>query len=336
MLDIGEKLHQGSEFEECALYLQHPSWSLKNWILHYTIEHCRKGTPKSRLVELAIPEVTTLVKRIEKTANDVTKDLKTHTEQFDIKVWLTNCHSQLMGKLELNVKELHDLGGIHQLRNVSNFTEEVVKGLNNLESKLHKEFNTIDAKDIHEWPIKPYDIIFETVAGCIHTCPFCSEQCDLTNANHAPASDKCEEGGDITKHSVTMHRPQYLGGYREISSGQMVLDICTSKVGSDRKFKNHDTGDNYHPYKEYYKIYPAWSIPDDKSLNTSQFWKWLVGHYSNKIAEIYAMKERKIPEEWKALEWDKVNAPAHQSQYRACVHMYRMRIANALRRGLAL
>ena len=306
MLDIGEKLHQGSEFEECALYLQHPSCSLKNWILHYTIEHCRKGTPKSRLVELAIPEVTTLVKRIEKTANDVTKDLRTHTEQFDIKVWLTNCHSQLMGKLELNVKELHDLGGIHQLRNVSNFTEEVVRGLNNLESKLHKEFNTIDAKDIHEWPIKPYDIIFETVAGCIHTCPFCSEQCDLTNANHAPASDKCEEGGDITKHSVTMHRPQCLGGYREISSGQMVLDICTSKVGSDRKFKNHDTGDNYHPYKEYYKIYPAWSIPDDKSLNTSQFWKWLVGHYSNKIAEIYAMKERKIPEEWKALEWDKV------------------------------
>ena len=32
----------------------------------------------------------------------------------------------------------------------------------------------------------------------------------------------------------------------------------------------------------------------------------------------------------------KMDQPAHQSQYRACVYVYRMRIANALRRGLAL
>ena len=158
----------------------------------------------------------------------------------------------------------------------------------------------MNVSTMDQWERKPYDIIFNTLAGCTEQCPFCKEQCDLTNDGHA----RTNEGGTlVTKHSVAMHRPECLGGYRWVSSGEMSLDICTSLVGSDGSFKNRDTNNEFREYKKYQELYPTWVIPDDKSIEASSYWKWLVAHYTKEVAKLFAMKEAEIFQEWKDLTW---------------------------------
>ena len=301
LLDIGEKINQHS-FDECALYLTNVKRSLQGWIKEYTIQHCNEGTP-SRLMDLANDELSTLITHIQQTADEVTQEfLKsskpepgegdvTEPEQYNINHWLTEFHGKLQGRLELDVTELHHLVGIQQLKDVRNFTEEVNKGLKKLEGSLLCEFMSMETVEMDQWERKPYDIIFENLAGCTAQCPFCKEQCDLTNESHLPS----------TKHSVAMHRPICLGGLRWTVSNEMTIGICTSDIGSDAKFHTAETDGKFHPYKQYHEIYPDWIIPDHKSLEGSSYWKWCVGRYTSEIATLFSVNE-----EWTSLKWEDV------------------------------
>ena len=293
LLDIGEELNQNADFDHCALYLKDIKRSLQWWIKHYTTQHCKQG----RLVQLGVIELSVLISCISQTAHEVTQDISPEQEEFSINDWLTKFHGKLQGRLEMDVTEFRDLVGAQQLKNVRNFNEEVRKGLRKLETKLQNEFLlSMDVSAMDQWETKPYDFIFKNLAGCTEQCPFCHEQCDLTNESHIPS----------TKHSVAMHRPRCLGGYRWTASGEMCLDICTALVGSDRVFRNHDTNNQDHPYKKYRDVYPQWIILDDKSAEISSYWKWLVGHYTSEVAQLFNMKEAEIPLEWKELSWHSV------------------------------
>lgn len=80
---------------------------------------------------------------------------------------------------------------------------------------------------------------------------------------------------------------------------------CTTAVGTDdHKFQNPDTGGNYHPYKDYAKIYPQWTITEDLSLEASMY--WFIGHYASEIADAFAMKKALVPYEWRKLKWSDV------------------------------
>ena len=296
LLDIGEQLNQTKKFDHCALYLKDVKRSLQWWIKHYTEEHCKEGKP-SRFVQLAKMELSSLIIFIEQTADEVTRVISPEQEKFNINDWLTAFYGKLQGRLEVDVTELHDLGGIQQLKDVHNFNEEVKKGLNKLHSTLQTEFLSLDVSAMGGWERKPYDILFKNLVGCTERCPFCHEQCDRTNENHVL----------FTKHRVTMHRPDCLGGWNWKSTSEMTVDLCTSLVGSDNiSFRNFDTNDQWHPYKRYQEVYPDWSIPDDRSDKTSLYWKWLVGNYTSEVAELFSMKETKISSKWKALRWNDV------------------------------
>ena len=313
LIDIGEKLNQHS-FDECASYLQNVKRSLHGWIKQYTIQHCDEGTP-SRFIDLANDELSALIIHIQQTTDEVTQQFsskpepstgdETEPEQSNINNWLTEFHGKLQGTLELDVAELHHLVGIQQLKDVRNFNKEVNKGLKKLEGALLCEFMSMKTVEMDQWERKPYDIIFENLAGCTAQCPFCKEQCDLTNESHLPS----------TKHSVTMHRPKCLGGLRWTTSNEMTIGICTSDIGSDTKFRTAETNDTYHPYKQYQEIYPDWSIPDDKSVESSSYWKWLVGHYTSEIAELFKMKAVRISSEWTSLTWDNVKKDLEEAYH---------------------
>ena len=90
------------------------------------------------------------------------------------------------------------------------------------------------------------------------------------------------------KHMVSLHRPECLGGYRWTLNRQMVVDICTKLVGSEKTFTNSDATD--HPFRAYDKIYPKCHIPEDKSFKASRYWKWVVGRYTSEIADAFNMK----------------------------------------------
>ena len=113
--------------------------------------------------------------------------------------------------------------------------------------------------------MQPNRILFKSLMGCCEQCPFCKEQCELTDPNHSGKA-----------HSVSLHRSQCLGGYRYSLSGKMVLATCNSLVAADGTFVYFDKDGNEktHPDKKYREVYPSWSITPDSSLEAALYWKW--------------------------------------------------------------
>ena len=146
------------------------------------------------------------------------------------------------------------------------------------------------------WKEKAFNL-FTNLIGCCEQCPFCAEQCDQLFADHE---------SDGVDHSVELHRPRCLAMYRWIKSQELVLDICSTGVASECKFRNTDTNYEPHPYKEYRDIYPKWKITPELSISASSYWKWFVCKYSSEIAKRYNAKETDIPESWKEITKEQV------------------------------
>ena len=296
LLDIGDKLdeHGAGGFEDCLLYIKNVEWSLHTWLERYTIQYCHED----KFTETANAEVLKNMRLITDTVSRVSMEFQHKAGEFQISEWLKSFHSgiQSTGILLMDAAELQQLAGGYELKDVTRFTTEVMTGLRVLECTLKRELENLSQKEISNWKVKPQDHLFEAVAGCIEQCPFCKEQCDLTHSNHCPSP----------KHSVALHRPKCLGRYRYHRSKEMVLEICTTAVGTDRKFRNCETGREFHPFKEYAKIYQHWSITADLSAEASQYWKWLLGHYADEIADAFSMKKTTIPTEWTRLKWNDV------------------------------
>ena len=316
LLDMGEKLAQGHRnFSDCGLYLKNVKQSLYYWVKLYTEQHCdeKEQNRSSQISALAMQELNDIMKAVKNRVKSVTRNIP-RSEEFHLTDWLTKFHTEVTGvttekespqqkltepkakgTLQLDLSQLCVLGGKQVFKNLDFFTDEVVKGLDSLQSSLKHEFQTMTSSVMQMWEKKPYDTLLEEVAGCTKQCPFCKEQCDHTNAEHSSS----------VKHS-TQHRPHCLGGYRWEKDNTMILDLCTSLVHGDYSFCNSDTNDQWRPYKEYTKVYPDWSIPDDTSITASLYWKWLVGNYPTEIEELFGRSKTTIHDEWKALKWPKV------------------------------
>ena len=300
-LDIGDILQKGlhpdnimskiEAFSHCLYYLKNPKECIREWIEKYTLKICQEGTPTT-LTKNINSIIKGLVTISMKAANSVTQECRDH---FKVTEWLEKFHRVLSekGKLKLTKNELQECQGFHELKDASRFSAEVKKALKEEQHVLEKEFAKQDAKAIITKMVhKPSDIIVEQVAGCNVQCPFCKELCHYTFPNHE------------VKHTVSLHRPECLGGYRWIKTKQMVLDICTELVGTEKTFTNSDA--TKHPYKHYDTVYPKWNIPDDKSFGASRYWKWVVGKYTSEIADAFNMKTDIIDDEWSNLNWEDI------------------------------
>ena len=321
LLHIGEKLEESrNNFDECALYLTDIKKSLQEWIKRFTIRECERGNP-SQLVCLANDELLILVSYLKKMCNRVTKIVLKKIEEVEyeyideeyetdeeienedtgkeivIAEWLLKYHESVVGRLALDANELSAFRGTSpQLINAYSFTREVITALETMHARL--KFNDLkmsQASDMGQWSSEPYDIICDIYSGCTEQCPFCKEQCDYTDKGHT------------RDHSVTLHRPECLGGYKWNSNKKMVLDLCTTSVGSDVTFERPETDNKPHPYKEYKDIYPEWTILEDLSIEASSFWKWVVAKYATEIATKFGIKQAKIPSKWKHLRWQEVS-----------------------------
>ena len=291
LLDLGEK----NSFESFALYLTNVKASIQEWVKFYTEQHCAEPTgEKSRIEELSEARLLEVVVCITDTARDVTQSLPL-PQEANINDWLRRFHRELSSVLALNQKEITEVVGVEDLNNFNYFTEEVTRGFRKMQVSLLEDFQSSPFSKMDSWSKHPYDILYDTLRGCCEQCPFCKEQCELTTRDHG------------CKHSIEIHRPICLGGYRKVSTGEMVLDICSSRVASDISFRNHKTGvDKFHLYKRYRTYYPNWIITPDNSLQASSYWKWFVANYSAQIAEHFNMQETEIPDTWTLLKWEEV------------------------------
>ncbi|CAB3998048.1 interferon-induced very large GTPase 1-like [Paramuricea clavata] len=167
--------------------------------------------------------------------------------------------------------------------------------------KMVKEFlqslveRGVSRKVYTTWNPAPHQKLLDLMFGCQECCPFCKGLCDQTVRDHA--------GG----HSTRIHRPQGITGYRGVNTQILVNCICTTSVSSDGKFKNVDTSDQWHPYKEYQTVneyYKSWAIPPDPSFEASTYWKWFMATFSQELADYYGAKPPKIPLAWKNISFE--------------------------------
>ena len=293
LLDLGEK----GSFECFALYLTDAKTSLQQWVKHYTNKYCTEVVGgKSRLQMLTEEKLQEIIGTITEAAKSITHSFPLSEKANNITEWLSQLHDhkQLSSVLTFDEKEIKQVVGAENLIDLKCFTDEIINGLHKMQESFVNEFQSSPLSQMDKWSKQPYDILCDDVLGCCEQCPFCGEQCELTTPNH-----DCS-------HSVQLHRPRCLGRYKVQSTRQMVLDLCSSAVASDMKFRNADTGHKWHSYREYKLYYPNWSITPDGSCQASSYWKWFMTTYSGQIAEHFNAKEGTIPDTWTSLTWEEV------------------------------
>ncbi len=295
LLDLGEEVQLKGCLEDYYVYLKDPERSLKQWIKHFTFQHCKqKGTDnETKLVFLARLHLETLVTFIRKCVQEVRRKYRQSAGIIKLNVWLKDLCTSLEGQLQLDFDVFDTLTKeVDALNDIESFTEEVQEGL----SKLHQELiGTIELYTTHnleDWQSGAHTILYDQLRGCPECCPFCGQQCELLMKDHQ------------VQHSIKFHRPTCLKGYRNVVTSVLTSDICTTLVGTERSFRNKDTDGNFHPYKDYTKLYPKWEIVADKSVEASAYWMWFLGNYGREIAGFYGAETNDIFDEWKIhFEW---------------------------------
>ena len=124
----------------------------------------------------------------------------------------------------------------------------------------------------------PHNVLYNSLIGCKEQCPFCKEQCELTDESHLDAGKP---------HYTEIHRPSCLGRYVYSSDNKLIFTICTKVVNpdADYTFRNAHTNNEFHLYKEYKKIYPDWLISTESPNTGPKYWEWFIATYNDKLVE---------------------------------------------------
>ena len=310
LIDMGDQAQHSSDpdLTEYFVYLQDSKRSLERWIKKYTVEHCEQGGEdgQTKLVYLGKCQLASLISFIGKKVQDVSRTLVNDCVEnaLSLETWLNGvCNLDVLeGQLQLDLEIFDTLTNeVNELKDVSNFTKEVQTGLNSLHADLSKEVERYTADDMETWQKRPYDILFDQLRGCCEQCPFCKEQCDYLNEGHK------------VEHHIKYHRPVCLGGYRHTHTQELSPDICSYLITSETTFRNDDTVNKPHPFKNYAEFYPKWKITPEKSLQAGSYWKWFLGQYADKVAAKFGAKFNDIPEEWKiAFKWEDIKKELKQ------------------------
>ncbi|KAE8578135.1 hypothetical protein XENTR_v10023346 [Xenopus tropicalis] len=197
---------------------------------------------------------------------------------------LTKLQTNILTKICKRIRSI--LENQQDTATVSNFLEKFCKMLEKTEKQIRSEIGSSSTKSVFaKLTVKPEEELFKRVFGCGKQCPFCG----------AP----CEAGGtDHKEHFASVHRPQGLGKYSHGKSNKLVTEICSTNVISGSCFRNSDTKEKWHPYKDYRLIYPDWAIQPDPSITASDYWKYVFVKFNNKFAEHYNAQPADLPDDW--------------------------------------
>uniref|UniRef100_UPI0037E9C858 up-regulator of cell proliferation-like n=1 Tax=Semicossyphus pulcher TaxID=241346 RepID=UPI0037E9C858 len=173
--------------------------------------------------------------------------------------------------------------------NTKEFAQFLTVFVRDMAEAVREQFKkTTIKKKIRNLDVKLQNELFKNLIGCGKQCPFCKAPCEAGAKEHK-------------EHFTSVHRPEGLGRSTWVKTEKLTIDICTSLVNSDCKFRSNATNGEWHPYKEYIKIFPDWRIAPDKSLQDSDYWKYVLKRFNSKFADVYNAKPADIPDTWKVI-----------------------------------
>ncbi|XP_056342764.1 interferon-induced very large GTPase 1-like [Oenanthe melanoleuca] len=279
-------LAEQENFEYLKCYLKHPEECFQKYIGIQVQTYCLNG---SKMLEKFLKSsLDYLFRKILSAVSLSTKIVKDRKDREDkISLWLDEFCRELTEFINL---PRSDLKGIeHQEVTDMEFLSSVMaKALAAMKESIEAEF--ADA-DLSSFSRQPHTILAEHFSGCWEQCPFCGAVCTNTMRDH---------DGD---HQLVFHRPRALTGTTWRDTDHLVIDICSSLVATNLKFKFDDS--KWIHYKTYRNAGPpvsTWNILPDSSMQA--YWKWIVSHFRTELEDFYNGKfqgKGEIPEAWQRI-----------------------------------
>ncbi|KAM4602967.1 up-regulator of cell proliferation-like [Polymixia lowei] len=286
---ILKELLQKDDFKSYLKYICNYEIYVKDWIFQHIHQNMSEQKTlyklKTNNLEVILHKTTKAIKQ----ASTGEDGLPLPDNNESITVFINNLRSYLVKDISISTEAVKR--ALFQIRSTCHpFTKSLTESLNDLRDQLQEEFSNFEDIDetLNNLPIKPQDELFKRVFGCGQQCPFCKVPCEAGGKDHR-------------QHHAAVHRPKGLGEYRDEYSQKLNETLCTTDVHSERLFKNTATNWEWHPYKEYYTYYPDWNIPPDRSIESADYWKYVLVQYNDRFAQKYKAKPADIPEAWRRI-----------------------------------
>ncbi|KAM9765757.1 up-regulator of cell proliferation-like isoform 2-T2 [Menidia menidia] len=290
--NIQKELLLKDDFQSFIRYISNYEVYVKDWIFHQILLKMSENETLSKLKKKNLQIIVTKIKDAMEEASKGEDGVLLPDDKESITKFINNMRQIL--KKDLLISEEAEKSTLFQIQSTSkpfiNSLRKSVKDLEKEKKELHDEFSK--SKDISQTllglPVKPQDELFKRVFGCGKLCPFCKTPCEAGGKEHKD-------------HWAAVHRPQGLGRFRYESSDKLVETLCTTDVQSERRFRNTETEGIWHPYKDYTKYYPDWHIPPDRTIEASDYWKFILVKHNTQFAKEYEAKPADVPQAWKKI-----------------------------------
>ncbi|KAM4878257.1 interferon-induced very large GTPase 1-like isoform 1-T2 [Sylvia borin] len=276
-------LAEEDNFEYFKEYLKFPKLFFQRYIERRVKSYCLDGN--RRLEKFLYSSFNLLYGNILSALYSSTQIVKDRKDREDkISLWLDEFCRELTEVINLPRSELKGIE--HQeVTDIEFLSSAMAEAVADLGNRLKREFA---GADMSLFSRQPHIILAEQFVGCWEQCPFCGAVCTNTIQGH---------DGD---HQLIIHRPRALMGTRWDGTDHLVIDICSSLVTTNLKFR-FDSG-KWFPYKRYRDAGPpvsTWNILPDSSMQA--YWKWFVSHFRTQLEDLYNGKfqgKGEIPEAW--------------------------------------
>uniref|UniRef100_F6RAG6 Upregulator of cell proliferation n=1 Tax=Xenopus tropicalis TaxID=8364 RepID=F6RAG6_XENTR len=278
------------KYQRCSQFVDYIT-DYEPYVKEWIYQHIR--TYDKGLTKLQTNILTKICKRIRSI-------LENQQDTATVSNFLEKFCKMLESELVIDQMELQSVS-FQNKADVKQFSKDIEFFITETEKQIRSEIGSSSTKSVFaKLTVKPEEELFKRVFGCGKQCPFCK----------AP----CEAGGtDHKEHFASVHRPQGLGNwqYAESSellkmlghwlhekSGKLITEICSTNVISGSCFRNSDTNEQWHPYKDYRLIYPDWAIQPDPSITASDYWKYVFVKFNSEFAEYYNALPADLPDDW--------------------------------------
>ncbi|XP_033981601.1 up-regulator of cell proliferation-like [Trematomus bernacchii] len=288
LLDLTSK----DDFKEYRRFICSYETYVKEWILNKIVERFSNGSTmfEDNHLQSCIHSINNAIQ-------------KAKTEKSDnVKSFVEVVCQELGDKLVIAQKAL---GAFNILNNANQkqFANRLTECVKEMELTLKEKFKKTNIQTkLQNLHVNPQNELFNTLIGCGKACPFCRAPCEAGGTAH-------------TEHFASLHRPSGLAGSRWIESEKLHIDICSSSVSSDNRFKCSETNDEFHPYKRYKDIFPDWIIKPDASLEASDYWKYVMAKYNEQLAELFYFKPADIPAAWNEITLEQAEESLKESYH---------------------
>ncbi|XP_047436320.1 up-regulator of cell proliferation-like [Mugil cephalus] len=287
--NIQTELLQKEDFQSFVKYISSYEIYVKEWIFQHIFQTLSE---EKTLCKLRNKSLEVIVQKTEAATEHASKGedgvlLPDNTES--ITKFFSNMRKYLIKYISISV-EAEKSTLFHIQSTCHPFIQSLKISIEEMKAQLQEEFSKSEniTETLNKLPIKPQDELFKRVFGCGKQCPFCKVPCEAGGKEHP-------------QHHAAVHWPRGLSGFRYIDSQKLMETLCTTDVYINSKFKNTDTKGEWHPYKKYHTYYPDWHIPPDPTLESSDYWKYILVKYNDRFAEKYEAKPADVPEAWKRI-----------------------------------